>query len=114
MRHIEALLARHPPQMIQRMFSQAIDSRMYFVFLLVVLALTDFRPQLHCLIFHVHQHRQLIRHIFIGIIMAVAVVNRVIFLVFDEQQQQSAFHRVLVFVAIQSEATGASLVPNWT
>ncbi|RAR06144.1 homeobox and c2h2 transcription [Stemphylium lycopersici] len=27
MRHIEALLARHPPQIIQRMFSQALDSR---------------------------------------------------------------------------------------
>lgn len=27
MRHIEALLARHPPHLIQRMFSQAIDSR---------------------------------------------------------------------------------------
>ena len=27
MRHIEALLSRHPPQMIQRMFAQAIDSR---------------------------------------------------------------------------------------
>lgn len=27
MRHIEALLARHPPQHIQRMFSQALDSR---------------------------------------------------------------------------------------
>lgn len=28
MRHIEALLAKHPPHLIQRMFSQAIDSRM--------------------------------------------------------------------------------------
>lgn len=27
MRHIEALLARHPPQMIQRMFSQTLESR---------------------------------------------------------------------------------------
>ncbi|KAF2788364.1 hypothetical protein K505DRAFT_421152 [Melanomma pulvis-pyrius CBS 109.77] len=27
MRHIEALLSRHPPQMIQRMFAQALDSR---------------------------------------------------------------------------------------
>lgn len=27
MRHIEALLARHPPAMIQRMFSQALESR---------------------------------------------------------------------------------------
>jgi hypothetical protein len=27
MRHIEALLSRHSPQMIQRMFAQAIDSR---------------------------------------------------------------------------------------
>jgi hypothetical protein len=27
MRHIEALLSKHPPQMIQRMFAQAIDSR---------------------------------------------------------------------------------------
>ncbi|KAF5845383.1 hypothetical protein GGP41_002935 [Bipolaris sorokiniana] len=28
MRHIEALLARHPPHLIQRMFSQALESRM--------------------------------------------------------------------------------------
>lgn len=27
MRHIEALLARHPPQMIQRMFAQTLESR---------------------------------------------------------------------------------------
>lgn len=27
MRHIEALLARHRPDMIQRMFQQAMDSR---------------------------------------------------------------------------------------
>jgi hypothetical protein len=29
MRHIEALLAQHTPSMIQRMFSQAIDSRRF-------------------------------------------------------------------------------------
>jgi hypothetical protein len=28
MRHIEALLARHPPHLIQRMFSQTLESRM--------------------------------------------------------------------------------------
>ncbi len=27
MRHIEALLARHPPQVIQRMFAQTLESR---------------------------------------------------------------------------------------
>jgi hypothetical protein len=27
MRHIEALLARHPPHLIQRMFSQTLESR---------------------------------------------------------------------------------------
>jgi hypothetical protein len=29
MRHIEALLARHPPHLIQRMFSQTLESRMF-------------------------------------------------------------------------------------
>jgi hypothetical protein len=57
MRHIEALLARHPPHLIQRMFSQAIDSRMLPAAQLYVYMLTKSRPQLDSLVIHVYQHR---------------------------------------------------------
>jgi hypothetical protein len=40
MRHIEALLARHPPQMIQRMFSQTLESRMLDCAIAILLLLT--------------------------------------------------------------------------
>jgi hypothetical protein len=54
MRHIEALLARHPPHVIQRMFSQTIDSRKYIAVALHVYALMVFRPQLNSLVVHVY------------------------------------------------------------
>ena len=77
MRHIEALLARHPPQLIQRMFSQAIDSRMFIDVSMYASALTEFRPQLHSLVFHVHQHCQLNYNVFFWIIMAISTVTRI-------------------------------------
>ncbi|KAF2999769.1 hypothetical protein E8E13_005340 [Curvularia kusanoi] len=60
MRHIEALLSRHPPQMIQRMFAQALESR---------------RPKLH-LIPRIHQHNRNELNIIIWFVMAISAFNR--------------------------------------
>jgi hypothetical protein len=77
MRHIEALLARHPPHLIQRMFSQALDSRMFVDVPIYASALTEFRPQFHSLVLHVDQHCQLDYNIFLRFIMAISTVNSV-------------------------------------
>ncbi|KAI4619645.1 hypothetical protein J4E83_005500 [Alternaria metachromatica] len=74
MRHIEALLARHPPHLIQRMFSQAIDSRTFLVV-----------PKLYSLVIHVYQHRELIYNILVGVIMAVSAFYGInIFFIYRE------------------------------
>lgn len=57
MRHIEALLARHPPQMIQRMFAQTLESRKLRTWMMLT-ELTSTRPQLHIVsrVYQYHCH----------------------------------------------------------
>jgi hypothetical protein len=53
MRHIEALLARHRPDMIQRMFQQAMDSRRWCTPKVCAPQLTQRRTQLGGIFAHI-------------------------------------------------------------
>ncbi|KAI4700824.1 hypothetical protein J4E81_003788 [Alternaria sp. BMP 2799] len=89
MRHIEALLARHPPHLIQRMFSQAIDSRTFLV-----------EPQLYSLVIHVYQHREFIYNILVGVIMAVSAFYGINILFIYRKQRYAKFHCFLFVIAL--------------
>lgn len=114
MRHIEALLARHPPHLIQRMFSQAIDSRTFLGVLFCVYMLTKSRPQLYSLVIHVYQHREFIYNILVRVIMAVSAFYGIDILFIYREQRYAKFHCFLFVIALQDEEGGAAFLPSWS
>ncbi|KAI4656230.1 hypothetical protein J4E93_000949 [Alternaria ventricosa] len=90
MRHIEALLARHPPHLIQRM------------------------PQLYSLVIHVYQHREFIYNILVRVIMAVSAFYGIDILFIYREQRYAKFHCFLFVIALQDEEGGAAFLPSWS